>query len=260
MDCCDAAKNITLLKFYRYAIIRAMAHNERSLREFNMAKRRQRILHEARRLITRGGFEALNLRALASAAEVTVPTIYNLLGNKEALVVALFSEALTEIEQRVGSYRGATPLEMATAVVTESTGVYAEDEQYYRAAFIALEHLDQSGVHHETVAQVYRWGKRIITDGFNACAAAGLLRGRIPATLLGEQILRSYRTSCRAWAFGQISTDEFRAAALADIYTSLAADAVETFHATLIKKIAALGHAASSNPAKRVQRGEGVKP
>jgi len=66
-----------------------MGKSEPSLREHNMAKRRQRILHEARQLLTRGGYESLNLRALAQAAEVTVPTIYNLLGNKEALVVAL---------------------------------------------------------------------------------------------------------------------------------------------------------------------------
>jgi AcrR family transcriptional regulator len=87
-----------------------------------MAKRRQRILHEARRLITRGGIEALNLRALARAAEVTVPTIYNLLGNKEALVVALFSDALQEIEQRIGSHRDAPSWGAASRSVRSSTG------------------------------------------------------------------------------------------------------------------------------------------
>lgn len=231
-----------------------MAGNEPSLREFNMAKRRQRILHEARKLITRGGLEDLNLRALASAAAVTVPTIYNLLGNKEALVVALFSDAVGEIENRVRRHRNETPLEMAEAVVTESTGVFAEDENYYRAAFIAVEYLDQSGPHQDSVAQIYRWGERIIADGFTACRETGLLRGQIPTTLLGEQVLRSYRTSCRAWAFGQISIDEFRRTALADVYTSLAADAVETFHLTLIKKIVALANAQSRHSGKRVER------
>ena len=58
-----------------------MRDPEISVREFNMAKRRQRILAEARRLIARGGIEALNLRKLAAAAEVTVPTIYNVRSN-----------------------------------------------------------------------------------------------------------------------------------------------------------------------------------
>lgn len=251
--------NLTLLKLHRYAIIRPMTRPDTSLREFNMAKRRSRILHEARQLITRGGFEALNLRALASAAEVTVPTIYNLIGNKEALVVAFFADALAEIEKRIGSHRDAPPLEMALAVVTESIGVFEEDEEYYRAAFIAVEYLDQSGAHHDTVAQLYRWGERLITAGFDACKKAGLLRGKIPAALLGEQILRSYRTTCRAWAFGQISIEEFRTTALTDVYMNLAADAVETFHATLIKNIAALSHAANNDPSKRTRRDQGVK-
>ncbi len=220
-----------------------------------MAKRRDRILHEARTLIARGGYETLSLRALASASDVTVPTIYNLVGNKEAIVVALLSEALTEVEQRVGRRRRATPLERAVAVVTESTALFEEDEDYFRAAFVSMEYLDQSSPHHHTVAQLYRWGERIIIDGLRACSAEGLIRGQIPAATLGGHILRSYRTSCRAWAFGQISIGEFRAIALADVYTLLAADAVDTFRATLIKKIAALDHPLqSAGPRQGVNR------
>lgn len=231
-----------------------MITSEPTLRDVNMAKRRQRILLEARNLITRSGFDALNLRALAAAAELTVPTIYNLIGKKEALVVALFTDALSEIEQRVSSHQKAQPLAMAEAVVTESIALFEEDEDYYRAAFLAVESLDQSGTHHDTVAEVYRWGESLVSSGCAACRNAGLLRGRIPPRLLDEQILRSYRTSCRAWAFRQIAIDKFRASALADVYISLAADAVDTFHATLMKKIAALETAASRTATKRVQR------
>jgi AcrR family transcriptional regulator len=250
--------NLTLLKFYRCVSIRSMVKKEPSLREFNMAKRRSRILHEARRLITGGGFETLNLRALATASEVTVPTIYNLVGNKEAIVAALFLDAVAEIEKRVGLHRNDDPLEMAVAAVTESTAVFEEDEDYYRAAFIAVEYLDQSAPHHNTVAQIYQWGERLFIDGLNACAKIGLVRGRIPPSILGQQILRSYRTSCRAWAFGQLSIHEFRAAALTDVYICLAADAVETFHATLIRKITALEEAQLT--CAQLESEKGVKP
>ena len=60
-----------------------------SVRAHNMQKRRARILAEARGLLARGGFEAMNLRDLARLAAVTVPTIYNLIGNKEEVIVAL---------------------------------------------------------------------------------------------------------------------------------------------------------------------------
>ncbi len=39
-----------------------------TLRDTNMRKRRERILHAARTLIATDGFEALNVRALAAAA------------------------------------------------------------------------------------------------------------------------------------------------------------------------------------------------
>jgi len=234
-----------------------MRDPEISVREFNMAKRRQRILAEARRLIARGGIEALNLRKLAAAAEVTVPTIYNLLGNKEALVIALFTEALEEIEHRVRSAAHGSALASAEAVVAESTGLFAEDEQYFRSAFIALEHLDQTRAHHAAAEGVYTWGRSLILDGLDACREAGLISGQIPAAVLGDQILRGYRTSCRAWAFGQLSIEEFRASALSDVYTCLAADAVETFHARMVRKIAALANSAAT-PAQRRARDEGV--
>lgn len=211
-----------------------------NLRARNMHKRRSRILSEARGLLTRGGFDAVNLRELARLAEVTVPTIYNLVGNKEGVLVAVFADVLAEVEARMHIGADSEPLAMAEAVVVESTGLFAENEDFYRSAFLAVEYLDQRGPHDDTIAQVYAWGERLTTAGCIACRDARLLRGRIAPGVLGELILRSFRTSCRAWAFRQLTLAQFRATALADVYITLAADAVETFHALLVRKLAAL--------------------
>jgi len=211
-----------------------------SLRSLNMQKRRARILAEARSLLASGGYDAMSLRELARLADVTVPTIYNLIGSKEEVLIALFYEVLDEIESRIETGRKLEPLALATAVVTESTGLFAEDEDFYRTAFLAVEYLDQRNTHDDRIATIYAWGERLITAGFVACRDARLLRGRIAPALLGELILRSYRSSCRAWATGQIGIAEFRRLALIDIYITLAADAVESFHALLQKKIRAL--------------------
>jgi AcrR family transcriptional regulator len=210
------------------------------LRGTNMRMRRARILAAARGLLASGGFQALNLRDLARAAAVTVPTIYNLVGNKEEVLCALFREVLDEIEARIGGARDLEPLAAATAVVTESTGLFAEDEDFYRTAFLAVESLDEAGTAGARVALLYAWGERLITAGFEACRAARLLRGRIPTGTLGELVLRSFRTNCRAWALGRVDIDEFRRLALTDLYVSLAADAVESFQGALNKRIAAL--------------------
>ncbi|MBK6659762.1 MAG: TetR/AcrR family transcriptional regulator [Proteobacteria bacterium] len=222
-----------------------------NLREQNMRKRRDRLLTEARTLLTLDGFEALNLRELARLAEVTVPTIYNLIGNKEEVLVALFAEVLTEIEARIRDRDIGEPLARAGAVAEISTALFAEDENYYRSAFLAVEYLNQSGAHHDKVTQIYAWGERMTTDGVLACQDARLLRGRIPPALLGELILRSFRTTCREWAFAQISLEEFRRIALVDIYITLAADAVPAFQSVLVDSIAAQR---ATSPTPRKQR------
>lgn len=211
-----------------------------SLRSRNMQRRRSRILAEARGLLARGGCEGLGLRELARLAGVTVPTIYNLVGNKEEVLIALFCEVLDEIESRIGGARASEPLAAAAAVVTESTGLFAEDEDFYRTAFLAVEYLDEAGTAGERVASLYAWGERLIIDGIAACRAARLLRGRIRMEVLAELVLRSYRSNCRAWALGRIAIEDFRRLALGDLYVTLAADAVESFQAALHRKIAAL--------------------
>ncbi|HMM74254.1 MAG TPA: TetR/AcrR family transcriptional regulator [Gammaproteobacteria bacterium] len=220
------------------------------VRARNMQKRRARILAEARGLLARGGFEAMNLRELARLADVTVPTIYNLVGNKEEVIVALMSEALAEIEARIGTADKVEPLERAVAVVTASTALFAEDEDFYRPAFLAVEYLEQSGPHHDKVARLYAWGRRFIDEGIAACRDAGLLRGDVRPAVLGDLVFRSYRSHCRAWAGGHCSLAEFARLTLLDIHLALAAAAIEAFRPPLVKRITALSATAAGRASK----------
>lgn len=229
------------------------------VRAHNMQKRRARILAEARGLLARGGFDAMNLRELARLADVTVPTIYNLIGNKEEVIVALMGDALAEIEARIDTAGDAAPLARAVAVVTASTALFAEDEDFYRPAFLAVEYLEQSGPHHDKVARLYAWGRRFIDEGIAACRDAGLLRGDVQPAVLGDLVFRSYRTNCRAWAGGHCSLAEFGRLTQLDIHLALAADAVDAFRRPLVAKITALsatsaGRAAKADKARRPAR------
>ncbi|MEX2481665.1 MAG: TetR/AcrR family transcriptional regulator [Gammaproteobacteria bacterium] len=230
-----------------------------TLRARNMRKRRARLLAEARGLLARGGFEALNLRELARLADVTVPTIYNLIGKKEDLLLALGAGVLTELESRIAPAHEADPLTLAAAVVVESTGLFAEDEDFHRAAFLAVEWLDQGGQHHDEVARIYDWVGELISTGIAACRAARLLRGRVAAAMLSDLIMRNFRMSCRGWAFGHYGIDEFRRMALCDLYIALAADAVETFQLQLLHKITELtpDDTVATSPARSARNNRG---
>lgn len=203
-----------------------------------MGRRRARLLTEARALLTSGGFETLNLRELARRAGVTVPTIYNLIGCKEDLFLAIAEEVLAELESRAAPGATDDPVELAESFVRGATTLFAEDESFFRAAFLAVEWLDQSGQHHAAVARLYAWVDRLFHDGIRACIAAGQLRGGVPASALTDALTRAFRMACRGWAFGHYDIATLRRIASNDVRLALCADAVDTFRQRLQREIA----------------------
>lgn len=208
-----------------------------STRAINMQKRRDRILTEARRFIAELGYEALNTRDLAKAAGVSAPTLYNLIGSKDQILMALFLEAVERIEERLALFDSADPLEMAEAVVLESTGLFASDENYYRAAMIASDKVSRNLTLAEAADLINKRSSEMAAKACRAAQSEGLLRGNIPAQAMGEQMYVCYRAPFRDWAFGLIDIEEFRRIALRGFYMCLASDAVDTFRQQLLKKL-----------------------
>ncbi|MFW0756312.1 TetR/AcrR family transcriptional regulator [Pseudomonas sp. H11T01] len=217
-----------------------MTEQNDSLRSRNMRKRRERILAEARGMITQAGLESFNLRDLAKAAGVTVPTIYNLIGSKEEVMVAIFADILSLLESRIDAERSDQPLALAEAIVNQTAELFATDEPYYRAAFLAVEHVHRMQSRPQSVTLLYNWGAQMQGVGIAACANAGLLRGRIAHRALAGLVKRSFQENLHSWVFGEIPLARFRAESLADLYIILSADAVDTFAAVLARKIEAV--------------------
>ena len=67
-------------------------------------ERKQRILDAARRLIAERGYEGVTMRELADESLVSVPTLYNLFGGKNELLIAAveayFMDLLARAEER----------------------------------------------------------------------------------------------------------------------------------------------------------------
>ena len=61
-------------------------------------ERRQRILATARAFLSEHGYDGLNMRELAIAAQVSPTTLYNQFANKDRLLLAALSEMLQTIE------------------------------------------------------------------------------------------------------------------------------------------------------------------
>jgi AcrR family transcriptional regulator len=81
-----------------------------TIRERGMKERRDRIVDAAADLVSQGNVSALTMRALSSAAGVSVPTVYNLIGSREDVLIAVMERAGEAIEPELAAL-GGDPIE-----------------------------------------------------------------------------------------------------------------------------------------------------
>jgi len=219
----------------------------------NMEKRRQRILDAARTIIVGKGIDGLTTRGLAEAADVTAPTLYNLIGGKEEIIRVMIAEGVEKVWDRLDFNACDTPLEMAEMVIEIAYEEVMSDMDYFRAVTIATDRIAGSyaargdlGTSHSSA------GQRSVDMAATACRAAisqGQLSGRISAEILGLEMFISYRGPMRDWAYGIISAGECRRRQMRGFYLIMAADASPDFREILLQKIELLDADATASKA-----------
>lgn len=184
-----------------------------SVVEQKMAARRQRILEEARRLIASDGFEGLTMRELAQAAEVTVPTVYNLIGNKESVLLAAVEEQTEGFTSALDQVRGDL-----IAVVEATVQQLIRRPRYYRALLLALSSTEHAGAAQRYAAQaLFQQIERALADLAEAKELAPWIDQRALAQRLHDHI--DY--AAIEWARGSLTEESFRSAALFDASLTL---------------------------------------
>src|SRR5438067_863531 len=102
------------------------------LHEENKAERRGRIVAAARCLIAEHGYEGLNMRALADAARVSVPTLYNLFGSKHAILAAEMQDAFGSIAAAFDLKKRGDAVERAATLLSAGIRNLVAVPGYYR--------------------------------------------------------------------------------------------------------------------------------
>ena len=221
-------------------------------RAIGMQRRRERILAEARRIIGEAGYEGLSTRALAAAAGVTPPTLYNLIGNKEAILRALSLETVEAIEARLAPLDDGPAIDRIEAIVEQSVAVFAEDEPFFRAGFLSGQELPDA-VQTGSLGELDLRSVRVAATACELARRQGLLRGRLAAGFIAEQMYRGFRVPFDDWARGFIDLETARRQALQGIYSALAPDAVETFAAELLKRLEGLAALAAAEGSREAR-------
>lgn len=206
----------------------------------NMEKRRQRILDAARAIIIDKGIDGLTTRGLAKAADVTAPTLYNLIGGKEEILRTMISQGVEKVWTRLNFETLDSPLAMAEMIIEQAAQVVEDDADYFRAMVLGSDRMVGSyTAQGDLVSATSVAGQRSIEMAATACRAAisqGLLRGNLSAAELGQQMFICYRGPMRDWAYGLISREETKRRMMRGFYLVMASDASPEFRDILIAK------------------------
>ena len=217
------------------------------LRERNKERRRHAILEATLELLRANPLEAVTVEQIAARAEVSPPTIYNLIGTRDQLLLALIDRVTAEFVDALGATGlGEDPIERALHAVDVSVAVFVAEPQAYRQIVRVLANLRMEGQGPAFDAlQVHVREMRRARD-------AGFLRPELDPGALGRQSYYSFVAALMAWGTEDLSDEGFRIAARHGVLTVLAAAIRDEHRETVAAAYAASSRAFGALPIRRL--------
>jgi AcrR family transcriptional regulator len=189
-----------------------------SLFEEHKAERRSRILAAARKLVAARGYEALTMRELAQVARVSVPTLYNLFGSKDAILVAEVESSVLRIAAqapRTGDsffQRGMAGFEFGMKIVEDQP-------EFFRAAMRMFLTSPGTSVMRRRIEDA---NIAVMAINLAAAKAAGQLADWADPPIVARHMFAQYMAAFLAWGIGDLDFPTFRLAALSGLCHLLA--------------------------------------
>ncbi len=195
-----------------------------NLRQVNCESRRQRILESARQLIVKGGMRAVTMRRLAKDADLSVTTLYNLIGGREKIVAALVGDAIDRMDEVLAREAPLEdPLERCRAVVSVSIEYVVQNEAIFRPFALSISHdtTDGSSKANETTLHISNRASGMQSLAIREAISQGLLIDLLDPDHLASQIYHGWEAAFFQWGRGLVDEAGFRARALYGLYLAL---------------------------------------
>jgi AcrR family transcriptional regulator len=176
-----------------------------------MAERRERILSAAREIIGERGYAGLSMRDLARQSRVTVPTIYNLVGSKDEVLLAAADEQTARFVAELEESRGEDPTERVLAVHEACVRELLRQPPYYREFLMLLVTSEAAGRVRGRVARALAVE---LARGIDALSGAGALADWVEPAALVPLLQRNLNMASLQWASGDLADAKLRPVAL----------------------------------------------
>jgi AcrR family transcriptional regulator len=188
-----------------------------SKRTLQMNRRRDRILNAARQVISEQGYQHLTMRALAQESGVTVPTIYNLIGNKDAVLGATIQDGAGRFFEDV------RPNANPVSILEKNVEELLRQPAYYRPLLRVL----LNGGATEAMADIDTLYLRHLRESLEALIERGEIEPWVDCAILAERMLSNLYGASSEWATGVLSDEALPVAASYDACVALAGVATE---------------------------------
>lgn len=179
-----------------------------SLFEEHKAERRARILRAARQLIAERGYDGLTMRDLARASRVSVPTLYNLFGGKQALLLGELEVTFATVVASIENVKTGTSVERALATCDAGNNDLLAVPRYSRELILLFLTAEDTADVRRQVAESYA---RLMAGILRAGQAAGEIQAWVDPLTTSRRMFAHYTIAMIEWARGEIGADEFRA-------------------------------------------------
>jgi TetR/AcrR family transcriptional regulator, cholesterol catabolism regulator len=126
----------------------SLAGHGRGTRAAETAARKRRILAAATALAADGGYEAVQMRDVATRAEVALGTLYRHYTSKDQLLLAALAQQASTLRERLDARppRGATPVERVSDVLRRASRALERQPRVIQAMLTAMSSSDDAGV------------------------------------------------------------------------------------------------------------------
>ena len=165
------------------------------------AEREARVLALARELIAERGYEGVTMRDLARRSRVSVPTLYKLFGDKDALLVRAVGEQLAAFLTRVEVREAGSGCDLLLALPESAARAMVREARYSRAVISVFV---GAGRIQEVTDTVLAALTDELAHALEQMRARGELESWAEPRTLAERIASHHVMACVQWASGQL--------------------------------------------------------
>lgn len=159
------------------------------------------MLETARELIAEAGYGGVTMRDLARRSGVSVPTLYKLFGDKDALLVRAVGEPLAALLARAERQPGRVGVERLVALPELAARAMLRAPGYSRAVVSVFLRAGRVGRVMETVTATLT---AELERALGRMAQEGSLRPWVDPAVLAERLVSHHVMVCMQWAGGQV--------------------------------------------------------